>query len=332
MTFSIIVPCYNTEMWLADCLESIIKQNYKDWEMILINDGSIDNTENIMRVYAEKDTRIKVISQKNQGVSAARNRAVQEARGEYIVFLDSDDWYKDGTCLNQIAETYNNICTDIVVFRYQSIRGKSSISNKNKCAMRYFEKMRGHTYTGEEYLRTVLAEDEVYQWYPWLYAFRREFWIKTKIQFNKELWILEDMDILYQVILKAKKIEILDSIIYQYRKREDSATGFKSKESMNSELNVCINNIDTVNRMDIDDNLKKMLNSNFSYIYFSILTEVCYLEKKERKEIFESLYKNRNLMDYTMRRKNVFIRKLTYIFGIPIMAKVLFIRQKWKKR
>ena len=89
---SVIVPIFNVEKYLKECLESIINQTFKDIEIICINDGSTDNSLDILNQYAEKDNRIKVITQSNQGLSAARNTGIKYANGEYISFIDSDDY------------------------------------------------------------------------------------------------------------------------------------------------------------------------------------------------------------------------------------------------
>ena len=89
---SVIVPAYNAKDYLRECLDSICNQSYKNLEIICINDGSTDNSEEIMRDYAKKDSRIKILSQHNQGLSASRNNGIKEAHGEYITFIDSDDY------------------------------------------------------------------------------------------------------------------------------------------------------------------------------------------------------------------------------------------------
>ena len=92
---SVIVPCYNVEKYIEDCIASLIKQTFKDIEIICVDDGSVDLTPKILKSFAELDTRVKVICQKNSGVSAARNAGVHQAKGEYITFLDSDDWVNE---------------------------------------------------------------------------------------------------------------------------------------------------------------------------------------------------------------------------------------------
>ena len=119
---SIIVPVYNTEPWLRECMDSLVNQTLKEIEIICVDDGSPDNCGKILDEYAKKDTRIIVIHQKNQGVSAARNAGLDVASGEYITFVDSDD-YVD---LNTYEKMYNLAKKDeidILQFKFRRFQG-----------------------------------------------------------------------------------------------------------------------------------------------------------------------------------------------------------------
>lgn len=114
---SIIVPVYNVEKYLCQCLDSIINQTYKNLEIILVNDGSKDNSPIICDEYAKKDKRIKVVHQNNKGVSSARNKGIELSTGDYIMFVDSDDWIDKDTCLttSKMALEYS---ADVVLWTY----------------------------------------------------------------------------------------------------------------------------------------------------------------------------------------------------------------------
>lgn len=135
---SIVIPIYNSEAFLEDCLDSIIAQNYDNWEAILINDGSKDKSGEICDSYAEKDMRFKVIHQNNQGVSAARNRGLSEIKGDYVCFIDSDDYVKENylSHLLFLVKTYNiplGVCSfgkmgkDTKNPKVRILKGKSAI-------------------------------------------------------------------------------------------------------------------------------------------------------------------------------------------------------------
>ena len=118
---SIITPIYNTEKYLSKCLNSIISQTYKNWEVILVNDGSTDNTYELCKKYLSLDNRIYIINKENTGVSDSRNKALDIAKGKYVIFLDSDDYWCDDSILEKmvgLAEKYN---LDIVRSGYKEV-------------------------------------------------------------------------------------------------------------------------------------------------------------------------------------------------------------------
>ena len=128
MKVSIIVPTYNVENYIEDCLDSLVNQTLQDIEIIVINDGSTDNTlENILK-YSTKDKRIKVLYQKNAGPSAARNKGLEAATGEYVAFVDADDWISPNYMENLYREITQNNC-DIAV---SSVIRKGKHKNKTK--------------------------------------------------------------------------------------------------------------------------------------------------------------------------------------------------------
>ena len=123
---TIIIPIYNAEQYLNECLESVINQTYTEWECILINDGSSDNSEKICQYFINKDNRFIYYHQENQGLSLTRNRGIEEAKGEYIYFLDADD-YISNNCIELLIKEcikYNNpdiICAQVQTFGITNI-------------------------------------------------------------------------------------------------------------------------------------------------------------------------------------------------------------------
>ena len=129
---SIIVPVYNVEKYLSKCLESLINQTLKDIEIICVNDGSTDNSLSILKEYANKDSRIKIIDKQNEGVSVARNTGIEVATGEYLIFVDSDDYLVENACekaLNTIEHNNSDIC---IFGHYDLVDEKLVKSSVNK--------------------------------------------------------------------------------------------------------------------------------------------------------------------------------------------------------
>lgn len=118
---SIIIPVYNTEIYLRECIDSILQQTYSNLELIIINDGSVDNSLQIIKSYEQRDDRIKIIDKKNAGVSSARNDGLDYTSGEYIMFIDSDDYITDQNMIERIVESINNNCQpDIIMYKFVS--------------------------------------------------------------------------------------------------------------------------------------------------------------------------------------------------------------------
>ena len=118
---SLIVPVYNTSKYLRKCLDSLITQTYKDIEIIVINDGSIDNSEEIIKLY--RDKRLKYISKKNEGIGKTRNLGIENATGNYIAFVDSDDYLDKNFCKKMIKKADEDNC-DIVICNYFEDRNR----------------------------------------------------------------------------------------------------------------------------------------------------------------------------------------------------------------
>ena len=136
MKVSIIIPIYNSEKTLNRLINSVVNQSYKNLEIILINDGSIDNSLKIINSFEKKDKRIKVINQKNQGVSKSRNKGLEVATGEYILFLDSDD-YIDKDLIKIVLSKFKQNKVDLVIYGfYTEIYGEKLVSNYKTCLLK----------------------------------------------------------------------------------------------------------------------------------------------------------------------------------------------------
>ncbi|WP_300363919.1 glycosyltransferase family 2 protein [Fusobacterium sp.] len=221
---SIIVPIYNVEKYLRKCLESIRKQTYKNIEIILINDGSTDNSENICKTYLD-DKRFKLINQENKGLSEARNTGIKNFKGDYLLFVDSDDWLEENcieSCIKEIRK--NN--SDIVLFPY--VKEKGTIQEKVKLfeTDRIFYKQdienivlrRLFGLVGEELKNPLKLENLNTAWGK---LYKREV-IKDKFIDTK---IIGTEDCIFNIytIKNCKKISYIEKTYYHYRKTNFSS-------------------------------------------------------------------------------------------------------------
>lgn len=210
---SIIVPIYNVEKYLDQCIESLVKQDYENIEIILINDGSIDSSGKICEKWKLKDKRISVIHLKNSGVSIARNIGIKKARGKYIYFIDGDDWLEHDA-LSLLLKNLYMYNADLSSCGMKKDYGNKLITlNKVKKSI---------VVSQREMYHEILCNEYVYG-YVWNKLFKVE--LVKGIIFDKDLYIQEDMDFTIEYLKKCKMCVYTESEYYHYRQRIDSVTG-----------------------------------------------------------------------------------------------------------
>lgn len=233
---SVIVPVYNVERYINQCIDSIINQTYRNLEIILIDDGSVDKSGEICDRYEKYDSRIKVIHQLNAGVGAARNKGIEVANGEYIAFVDGDD-YIDATMYEELATAIED--APIVFCRF-----KHEYQHKTQ-------------YYYEEYLLSLIDRPFDYKYYTdensthvegdylycsrvfgsvWRSLFRRKIINDNNISFSTKLKIAEDRLFLLEYVKYCEKAVVIDTYLYHYRMSNESSATKKIQGKYKSDL------------------------------------------------------------------------------------------------
>ena len=207
--FSVIIPVYNVEKYLARCIESITSQIYTDFELILINDGSSDDSGNICNKYAKKDSRIRVIHQKNKGVSAARNIGIKSANGKYIVFVDSDD-VVEKDYLSSMAEVDSEV--DLVICGIKQV-----IPGNEPYARKQYEKKQVLDITKRAVLEMILNDANSSSVSK---RFKKCIIEERNIYFDERLDLGEDGCFVTEYVGNCKGMQYLDVSAYRYFKYE----------------------------------------------------------------------------------------------------------------
>ena len=225
---SVIIPVYNVEKYLRQCMDSVVNQTLSDIEIICVNDCSPDNSLSILQEYADKDKRIKVIDlPQNGGLGHARNVVLDITTGDYIMYLDSDDWLELNACeiaYNHISKNkndfvffnYNNYSDDTKEIQYNDKRFESLASQPNLSDINPAE-------IDKSFFSPVTAWSKIYN---------REFLLINKMKFYEERKTYEDKFFYTRALNCANSISFINKPLYNYRKREGSIT------------RVLINNID----------------------------------------------------------------------------------------
>lgn len=218
---SIIIPVYNIEPYISKCLNSILNQPFKDFEIICVNDGSTDNSLAELQKY--RDERVIIIDKKNEGSGVARNSALAVARGEYIFFVDGDDWIEENS-LQKMVDEADRLKTDILIFgglSYYEDKGQNGGYSANK-----LPKI-NRVFSSEDIKKDVFKFPST----AWTKLYRRDFLQKNDIKFQ-EIKVGQDQLPFFHSMIMAERIAILPENLYCYRKnREGSAMTVKKKKN-----------------------------------------------------------------------------------------------------
>lgn len=292
--YSIIVPVYNVEKYLDKCLNSLVNQKNDNYEIIIVNDGSTDNSQNIINEYKKKYPKlIKTLKKENGGLSSARNYGIDNSNGEYLLFVDSDDYVSDNY-LNAIDNYVKNNTLDILVFNFNAVND-NLIENKNT----YFNNIKDEQQkflTGNPSACNKLIKKEIF--------------IKNNIKFMENVYY-EDLATIPSIVFYTSNICFINDYLYYYVIRDDSIT---NKKKFNSKMD---------NIFEVLDYNYKLLINNFKneveYLYIEHLLRYAslrYLEYKKFdqidkinniiKEKFPKWYKNKYYkQNYDIKKKTM---------------------------
>lgn len=210
---TIIVPAYNTEKYIDKCLQSLINQSYHEIEVIMIDDGSRDATNKICKKYEQKDIRFKLISKKNTGVSDSRNVGIHYAKGEFIIFVDSDDYVAKDYVATLVKETYETqlVCAEYFLVDGNQEKNHISISSGEKQIMSAVDAI------------NMLQKQDAFQGYLWNKIFLRDVIINENIWFDSRIRVWEDMLFCLKYLTKIEYVCYIKKPIYYYVQRPSSA-------------------------------------------------------------------------------------------------------------
>ncbi len=314
---SIIIPVYNVENYLRECVSSILDQPHKGCEIILVNDGSTDNSGSICGEY--KESYIRVLHKENEGPSSARNAGIQVAQGQYIAFLDSDDRLADGSIqsiIDWIDDFEADICfMDAIVF-YPDGRTKSLGDRLEPIHIR--------GKTKEEFFE-YLATRPKYPGSACTKLFRRAFLLENNLSFPNNQKIGEDLSFVLDGLLHAKSYDFLSFPYYEYRQgREGSVTTVVNAETFQG-IATFIN--ETVEK-SCEGRIPKNKIGNYilsiaAYEYLIILWQYSRLNPADRPRAKKVLNEYKWVMKYGRTRKLKTVRTVLNILGIFITSKLL---------
>lgn len=287
--YSIIIPVYNTEKYLKKCLDSVLNQTYKDYEIIIVNDGSTDNSKDIIEEYQKKYDFIKTINQDNQGLSMARNNGIKKAKGKYFLLLDSDDYLENKLLEKLDTETKENPSIDLIRFQINNVKNKTIPYNEEEF----------HNLSGKEAFMKIVNYHYVEN--AWSYLYNKEYFIKNKFEFMKGIYH-EDFALIPLVIEKAKSVSSINYLGYNYVERQNSImTNTDYKKTLKKTEDFYTGYLYIINNLDSSNH--KILKS---YISNCLIDKIVDLKKEDYKKYLNRIKKDRvidNVLSDTLLRK-----------------------------
>lgn len=321
MLFSIIMPIYNMEKYLSKTIESVLNQTFKEFELILINDGSTDKSLEIANFYKEKDNRIQIVSQENKGVSVARNAGLNLAKGQYIFFIDSDDWILNNT-LQEISEKLKIKNYDYVSFAANTFVSQYNDKNNLQRFTNYYERpyLKEKEYSADEYQEKMFKHGN-YVGSGCLYVFKNGLAKKNNLQFVDGIYH-EDNLFTRELLSYAENVYFIPKKFYQRRVRQESRSFKKTYfTSPHSYLIIAERLFELSVKKEKDKNLRKGAKYYFDKALNLIQEE--FRNSKEFKSRLFKIHKKLQLKEY-----NYAIFELKYPFFAPLLLIVLKAKNK----
>lgn len=293
---SVIIPVYNAEKFLRQCLDSVVKQTLREFEVICVDDGSTDHSLKILNDYRALDDRVRVFTQTNQGAAVARNLGIEKANGEYLLFLDSDDFFEK-TLLEETYVAGAEVNADIVLFAAKQFNHKVKKSENMPWILKT-ELLPDRVFAASEIADRIF---QVTTPSPWTKLFRKKFVLENRLQYQN-LKNANDLSFVYTALFLAQKIRWLDRPLVNYRVNQGDSTQAKKKKYP-KEFYFALKKL----KQELED---RKLFDKFSNSFTQVAEEnvrwnlknIPYdiVSKEERQEIYKKL----DLLEHTESQKN----------------------------
>ena len=278
---SVVVPVYNVQDYLEQCLDSLVNQTLAEIEIICINDGSTDSSLAILEDYSSKDPRIKIITQKNRGLSGARNTGMKYINGEYVCFIDSDDWL-ESNALEELYEMSKDLDLDMIFYQMRNyIEDKDEFEDTQYGSVGVLDSSYdGKVFTYKDVLDVLFKLPHS----PCSKLFKTSFLRELDVEFPENL-NYEDVLFFFKVFLKADRVSFLKKPFYLYRTRADSITGSAGVKSLDI-FEILRQSYEVINQTAILDTNNQdflmYLIVNFKNVYQSVVDDF-------KEEFFQAL-------------------------------------------
>lgn len=319
MKISVIIPIYNVSFYLQECVNSVIKQTYKNLEIILVDDGSTDECPNICDTYAKQYSNVKVVHKQNGGLSDARNVGILNSTGDYLLFLDADDFWKDSTAVQSLVDRINLTHADLLNYSY--IKYYEDL----KKYINYFEDMEPLPLEFNK-LESIqyLLDNNLYIASACNKLIKKSLFEDGNLYFVKGIYS-EDIDWCLRLLIKAESIDFICENFYCYRQRSGSITHTINDKKCHDLTNNILKCFSMVNK---SESLQDVLYKYVAYQYGTFFITQAVAENYQ-SECINELSKYKWVLKYHSNNKKLIILNIMVtLFGYKLSCKIIrfFIR------
>ncbi len=326
MFLSIIIPVFNVENYLDQCLNSVLSCNLQETEIILVTGASQDRSNDLCEEYQKKYSFITVLQQDATGLSDARNCGMKIAKGEYIVFIDSDDYIRPQHFNRLLTEIEKNdvLETQVFVSDFDRVADSGRIV-KEICQIRETE----HPIFQYEYMQEFLNQKECF-WNVWRFVYRKDFLFQNRLIFKKD-FLSEDIDYTVKVLLKASKIAFFHNPYYCYRVgRTDSLMGVVSSKRVHDTIVIIEDSVKLIQNSE-DFPYKTQMTQKLLFEFILNLATIHEVPKKDKQKIKDLFHKSKYILGYNPDKTTKLIDMAIRVTGISFVSFGLVILKKMKR-
>lgn len=318
---SIIIPVYNAEKYLQACFDSIKRQSFTDYEVIIIDDGATDNSPNICDKYAESDDRVKVYHLPNGGASRARNIGFDKANGKYVYCIDNDDCFYDEEYFTKIYDSLSKNEVDILQ------TGATYVSDEPNAKETVVDYSDVSDFSSDEVEIAIdwLVKNNKYETSCWTKIIKTDFLRENKLYFDESL-VVEDFDWNMRFLQCVKSYGILKSASYIHIYRQGSITAAKGAKRHKN----CVDQIETIKKYadlfqteGFSTQLNKSLLSFLTYQYYITIGLASTLDKEYKKDIKNSLKQIKFIVEFSSGKQQKLLKLIYNLFGFNALTFVL---------
>ena len=325
MKISVVIPIYNVEQYIQECVDSVLSQSYTDIEVILVDDGSPDGCPAICDNYAQVDCRIIVVHKPNGGLSDARNAGLKIATGDYVLFLDADDYYKNNDFIEELVRATKDGTNDAVFFQRTVFYDYSNKPNKNYPAyLKEWNELKASN------ILLKLAQNDILDASACMKATKRSLLLNNELYFTKGLHS-EDVEWFSRYMMFLNSIALVNKPDYYYRKHDGSITSKPTEKNVRDLLYTIQQHSERIKNTCVDNERLRAILSYHSYQYYIILGLVNNaVAGEKRHQLLNECKKYKWLTKYSISPKTRRSAAVLNLFGIKLASKILgyYIKKK----